>query len=322
MSYEYGLVGITNASDAKVTNTLLNNFISFYDWGFLEKGGYYNMISPASGIYGVNRSALKVASDPKYPANTVWQSSRENWVWESGINRTTPPVQISGIYKNNQFLPYSYNPTSGYYVGSGYRIDHKNGRVIFNSAIPATSVVTLNYSYKWVSVESSEGLPFIRHIQTRSFRPDEGYFTSSGNWVQLGQTRVQLPAIFIEVPKTRSYKPFQLGGGQYAETDVVFYILTENYATCNDIQDTISYQNDRIIQLYNLNTASKSGDLSFNYRGDLISKTYNYPYLIDNHRFSWCRIYNTTISDSTELSPNFYMGTVRCSTEIELTNLT
>ena len=322
MSYNYVLVGVTNASDAKITNLILNNFISFYDWGFLEKGGYYNMVSPTSGIYGFNRSVLKPASDPNYSANTVWQSNRENWTWESGINRTTPPIQISGIYVNNSFLPYSYNPTSGYYVGSGYRIDHKNGRVIFNSAISSNSTVSLNYSYKWVAVDSAEGIPFIRQLQTRSFRPDENFFTSSGNWVQLGQTRVQLPAVFIEVPKNRSFKPYQLGGGQYAETDIIFHVFSENYSTCNDIQDMISYQNDRIINLYNLNSASRSGHIPFNYRGDLINKTYNYPYLIDNHTFSWCRIYNTTVNDSIEMSPNFYIGAVRCSTEIELTNLT
>jgi hypothetical protein len=321
MTYNPGLIGIQNAQDSTLSNLLTSNFINFYDWGFLDKGGYVNIQSPASGIYGGNKNILKRVDDPGYPANTVWQTYRQNLVWETGISRSTQPIEISGIYKGSQFLPFSYNATSGYYVGSGYRIDYPNGRVIFNSAIPATSVVSMNYSHKWLKIDRAEGIPFFRQIQQRSFRLDEKFFTGSGDWVQIGGTRVQLPALFIEAPVKVTYEPYQLGGGQIANTDLIAYVLTENYASCLDILNIVSYQNDRDIHLYDLNGVYKSGDFAINYRGDLVDKSKDYPKLLSDHFYANCRINETEINNPTQLNYSLYLGSVRFSTKIEMSSL-
>ena len=321
MNYDPGLRGVTNTQDAALSNILLDNFIQFYDWGFLDKGGYINITTPASGMYGGSKHLLKPVADPNYSANQVWQAYRENWVWETGVSRTTQPISISGITKNGTFLPFSYNPTSGYYVGSGYRIEYPNGRIIFNSPIPATSVVSVNYSHKWVKVDRAEGVPFFRQIQQGSFRLDQNFFTGSGDYVQLGQTRVQLPAVFIETPIRRTYSPFQLGGGQWAQTDMVVYVLAENSSTCTDLLDMISYQNDRDIKLFDLNGVYKSGDFAINYRGDLVDKSKNYPVLLSDHFFGNCRIYDTQINNATQLTYSLYLGTARFSTQLEMSSL-
>ena len=316
------LMGFDNIQERRLSNILLDNFISFYDWGFLNKGGFVNVNRPTSGLYGGNKHLLKPTSNPDYQANQVWQAHRKNWVWETGISKTTQPNAISGIYVNNSFLPYSYNPTSGYYVGSGYRLDHLNGTVIFNSPISATSVVSLNYSYKYVFVYKAEGFPFARQVQRGSFRLDQNFFTASGSWVQFGETRVQLPAVLVEAPNKREYRPYQLGGGQWADTDITYYILSDNMSTCINLQDAISYQNDRVLRLYNPNTASKSGDLPFNYRNDLVGRDKSYSNLLENHNYNSCFVYNTEMTDPRELSPQFYMGTVKHKTEVSLANLT
>lgn len=321
MTYNPGLIGIENAQDATLSNLLIDNFINFYDWGFLDKGGYVNIQSPASGMYGGSKHLLKPVDDPGYSSNQVWQTYRKNLIWETGLNRNTQPISISGIYKNNQFLPFSYNPTSGYYVGSGYRIDFPNGRVIFNSAIPATSVISMNYSHKWLSVDRAEGVPFFRQIQQRSFRIDENFFTGSGEWVQIGRTRVQLPALFMECPVQTKYEPYQLGGGQLANTDIVAYVLAENSASCLDILNIISYQNDRDIRLYDINGVYKSGDFAINYRGDLINKEKSYPTIINNHFYGNCRINDTVINNPTQITYSLFLGSVKFSTKVEMSSL-
>jgi hypothetical protein len=315
MSYDPGFVGIDNTQDATLSNILLDNFIQFYDWGFLDKGGFNNISRPSSGMYGGSKHILKPVDDPNYSANQVWQAFRQNWVWETGVSKTTQPTQISGVYRGNTFLPFSYNATSGYYIGSGYTIDYPNGRVIFNSPIPATSVVSLNYSYKWASVQRAEGVPFFRQIQN-GFRLDQNFLTGSGDWVQLGQTRVQLPAVFVESPKKRTYDPYQLGGGQWANTDIVVYVMSDKQSTCVDILDMISYQNDRDIKLFNTNSVSKSGDIAINYNGNLVDKSNRYPDLINNHYFRNCIIHETQINDPVWLSYSLYLGTAKFSTRV------
>jgi hypothetical protein len=217
MSYNYGLVGVENTQDSTLSNILIDNFVTFLDWGFLDKGGFNNINIPSSGMYGGSKSELRIANDPNYVTGQVWQGFRENWAWETGINKTTQPIAISGIYVNNNFLPYTYKPASGYYTGpsaTGYRINYQDGKVIFNTPLPATTSVKLNYSYKWVKVDRAEGVGFFRQIQNNDFRIDSNFLNGSGDWVQLGQTRVQLPAVFVEVVPNRTYEGLQLGGGQ------------------------------------------------------------------------------------------------------------
>jgi hypothetical protein len=84
----------------------------------------------------------------------------------------------------------------------------------------------------------------------------------------------------------------------------------------------ISYQNDRIIHMFNTNTVSRSGDLPINYAGDLKNKSNSYTKLLENHYYNNCRIYNTVINDPVEISYSTYVGTVRFSTEIQLAGVT
>ena len=320
MSYNYGFVGINNIQENTVPTVLLNNLVSFVDWGFLDKGGFTNLTRPASGMYGGEKTTLKLATDPNYTNGQVWQSFRQNWVWQSGVSTTTQPSQISGIYVNNTFRPYAYNPSSGFYCGSGYRIDYPNGRVIFDTPLPPTSIVSTNYSYKTVLVDKSHGYPFFREIQNGSMRLDQNFFTSSGDWAKLGDTRVQLPAVFIELAD-EEFRPLQLGGGQWLETDFVFYVLAENKSVCNNIADAIAFQKERTLKIYNSNTVSKSGIYALNHDGNLINKSYTYPYLIDNYNYGGCFIKDANVSKATQLSLSLFISTVRYSTEVQMTNL-
>jgi hypothetical protein len=95
--------------------------------------------------------------------------------------------------------------------------------------------------------------------------------------------------------------------------------MADRDAIVSDILDTITFQNDRIIKMFDTNTISKSGAYPIDIAGNLLNKKYTYPYLLENYPSADCRIHNSTISDITEISYSFYVGTARFSTQVNLT---
>lgn len=309
------LANLNNAQDATLSNILLDNFVYFYDWGFLDRGSFYNIKIPQSGIYGGDRHKLRSANDPNYNDGQVWEAYRKNWVWESGISATTQqPIKISGVFVNNTFYA-TGNITKPFYI------DYTNGRVVFDTAISTTSTVQLEYSHKWVEVVPAEGVSFFREIQQGSFRNEEGFQVSnSGGWAQIGETRLQLPAVAVEVLPPKSLQGYQLGGGQLVNNDIVFYVMSENHWECLNLMDAIVYQNDRNIHLFDTTQAAISGVLPFNYRNELNGNALPsglYPNLVDDFFYRKCYIYNSKANEVTQLSPDLYVGTARCSTEVK-----
>ena len=309
------LANLNNAQDATLSNILLDNFVYFYDWGFLDRGSFYNINIPQSGIYGGNRNKLRVADDPNYNDGQVWEAYRKNWVWETGISATTQqPVRISGVFVDNSFYA-TGNITKPFYI------DYSNGRIVFDTALSTSSNVQLEYSHKWVEVIPAEGVSFFREIQQGSFRNEEGFQVSnSGGWAQIGDTRVQLPAIAIEINPPKSLQGYQLGGGQLVNNDIVFYVISENHWECLNLMDSIVYQNDRTIHLFDTTQAAISGSLPFNYRNELNTSALPsglYPNLVDNFFYRKCYIYNSKANEVSQLSPDLYIGTARCTTEVK-----
>jgi hypothetical protein len=320
------LRGIENTQDATLSNQLLENFITFYDWGFTDAGAFYNIEIPQSGLYGGDLHKLRAVDDPNYTDGQVWEGYRSNWVWETGVANSEQPIRISGVFVGGTF-----RATGN--VEQPYHINYPDGRVVFDSAISTNTEVKLDYAHKWVSVIPAEGVPWFREIQQGSFRADNSTFTQfgSGDWAQLGQTRVQLPTVAVEVVPAVGFKGRQLGGGQYLYNDVLFYVVAENHWECNNLIDQIAYQNDRSIWLFDTNKVAISGVYPFNYRGELNENALPsglYRQLVDeapnpsdpsyNFRYkSQCFIHNTRGQGITQISPNLYIGTVRCSTESE-----
>ena len=309
------LANLNNAQDATLSNILLDNFVALYDWGLLDRGQFYNINIPQSGIYGGDRHKLRLADDPNYNDGQVWEAYRQNWVWESGISATTEqPIRISGVFVDNTFYA-TGNVTKPFYV------DYPNGRVVFDTALPRTNTVHLEYSHKWVQVVPAQGVPWFRQIQQGSFRNEEDFQVSgSGGWVQLGQTRIQLPAIAIEVVPAKSLEGYQLGGGQWVNSDLVFYVMSENHWECTNLMDSILYQNDRTVHLFNTTAVAISGVFPFNYRNELNENAIPsglYPNMIDNFLYRKCWISESRGNEISQLTPELYIGTTRCTTQVK-----
>jgi hypothetical protein len=307
------LKGFTDVYSTTLNNELQDNLIEFFDWALLEKGNYYNV------NIGLDYSKLRISSNDNYPSGQAWEGFRKNWVWQSGISYIPSPIVgfnnnipgISGVYVNNTFYP---STTSGTYAHS---VDYYNGRIIFNNPIPTGSTVKAEYSYKYINVIYANTLPWIREIQYRtSDVPSSFNNVEKGEFLLPAEARVQLPAIAIEIVPRRTMRGYQLGGGQYVDTDVLFHCLAEDEFTRNKLIDIVSLQNDRTIYMFNSNSIANSGHFPLDYRGVPVSGALRYPDLINAHGSNSMRLKNSTVQGMELINSNFYAGIVRFTTEI------
>jgi hypothetical protein len=129
-----------------LSSELENNLKWYLDYGLLGIGGWSNVNIPEAGPYGGNYDRLRPVNDPSYSDGQVWESSRKDWVWETGSPYSGyDPIQISGVYINSTIR------TTGE-VGYEHHYDYPLGRVVFDSAISQSETVQIEYSHRNVQV--------------------------------------------------------------------------------------------------------------------------------------------------------------------------
>lgn len=309
------LKGISTFGDATITTHVRENLISFFDNGLVEKSGFVNVEIPTTGYYDGLEHRLRPVSDPRYNDGQVWEGFRSNWVWQSGNGALTSTDSsypgVSGVYINDTFYPTS---TDGDYA---HHINHPLGRVIFDTAISTNSRVECSYSYKYVNVTRVDGLEWFKQIQINSERADNANFISnSGEWGILGDNRLQLPAIGIELVNSRRMIGYQLGGGQTIFTDFLFHCVAEDAYDRDHLMDIVMLQNDKIIRAYDLNDISSNNAFPLDYRGVPVSGALLYENLISDYEGNHIRLIDAGIDSVYSLTPNIHVGTVKFRTEV------
>lgn len=317
------LKGFDNVFSTTLNNELQDNIVEFLDWALLQKGNYQNVSLGEASLRGGDYSRLKLSSNKNFPNGVAWEGFRKNWVWQSGVNFNPAPIVgnnnnypgISGVYVNNVFIPSS---ASGQY---SHKVDYFNGRVVFNNPIPTGSVVKAEYSYKYINILYANSLPWIKEIQYRTLDAPSNFITNNKNEYALSaESRVQLPAIAVEIVPRRTIRGYQLGGGQTVETDVIFHCLAEDEFTRNKLIDIISLQNEKTIHMFNSNAVADSGAFPLDYMGTPVSGALRYPELIDRFYRGKLRFKNSTVQNMDLINSNFYAGIVRLTAEtIEVT---
>lgn len=312
------LKGFTSVFDSTLTNDIQDGIVEYFDWALLEKGNYFNVTLGEISPNGEDYSRLKLSSSDNYVAGQAWEGFRGNWVWQSGVSYNPPPIVgtnhakpgISGVYVNDVFYP---STTTGQY---SHYVDYYNGRVIFNSPIPTGSKVQAEYSYKWINVIYASNVPWLKEVQNESLEPNSLFLQKErGPNNILPESRVQLPAIAVEMVPTRSFKGYQLGGGQWVYTDVIFHCLAEDDHTRNKLVDIVSLQNDKNITLFDSNTINSNQDFPIDYRGVPVSGALRYPDIIDNYNGGSLRLTKTSVQNMVFFDSNVYGGIVRVTTE-------
>ncbi len=323
MAYQR-LKGINDIHKYHLTNGIQDALVEYFDWALLDVGNYFNVTLGEMSPNGNDYSKLKLSSDPNYTEGQAWEGFRKNWVWQSGVDYSPSPMVgndrlhpgISGVYINNDF-----EPSSGVGQYSHY-IDYYNGRVVFDSPISTTSKVQVEYSYKWINILYANNVPWLREIQTDTMEPTSSFYEKDkSSWNIPTEARIQLPAIAIEVVPTRTFKGYQLGGGQWVYTDVLFHCIAEDEITRNKLLDVISLQNDKTIQILDVNSISDDGDYPLDYRGSPLEYALEYPDLVDLHNGGKIRFANARVQDMNMIGQDIFGGVVRYTTEGVKTNI-
>lgn len=319
------LNGLESITDFTYMEMLEKNLNTFFDWGLINANGFMNVNIPASGTYGGDFSRLRPVDDERFNDGTVWEAARMNWVWETGLASSIPPISpISGLFINNTFYPVS---------GNTYYIDYPNGKVVFNNSIALNSVVKIEHSSKFVNVTSTQNIPWLRLAQNDSFRIDDTDFLSgSGLWSNYGETRIQLPTIAIEV-LTGKKQGFQIGGGQYTRNRVNFFVIGEDKATVDRLANIIDNQREKTIYLYDSNKMASDGKFPLNQFGTPNSGFLTYPALVQysgdgGYRLTrgvlWGKLsfIDSEVQERQQIMQNIYQRSVVLTTEAVLTNIT
>lgn len=314
------LKGFTSVFQYTLNNDILDGLVEFFDYALLEKGNYFNVSLNEQAPDGQDYSRLRSVEEPRFTNGQAWEGFRSNWVWQTGVAYSPSPTTfnnsgypgISGVYVDDTFYPHN---TAGDYA---HHVDYQNGRIVFDSAIPTGSKVQAEYSYKWINVGYACNLPWLRQIQQNSNQPDTNFIDGKDSDVQIPpEAKIQLPTIAIEVVPSRRFKGYQLGGGQYVYTDVLFHCIAEDEITRNTLVDIVSLQNDKTIQLFNTNKIHEDGVYPLDYRGVPVSGAKEYPEIVlsEDYNGGNLRLTNVQVQDMIAINSNIYGGIVRMTTE-------
>ncbi len=301
-----------NIGADNLTNLLEANIKAFYEYAFLSiLGGWTEVNIPTSGLYGGEFSTLRLVDDDLYDAGQVWESTRKDWVWETGVNYVG-----TGDIQNP--LPVGIPEINNVAYGGAYHINYPQGRVVFDSPVSSSASVKIAYSYRNVQFYQADNAPWWQEIQYNSFRPDlDGFAQSaSGDWSLFAENRVQLPAVVIEAVPRGSFnnKGYELGSEALIATrDVKYHIVADNRFDRNNIMDVLNLQAEFNIRLFDSNTANESYPLD--YRG-MLTGTMMYPDIVEEHLYRHCRFVNSTISEVSQPHPGLYLATVRTTMEV------
>lgn len=319
MTY-YPLKGFDSIHDYALSNNIQDSLVEYWDWALLEKGNYYNVDLGETAPNGQDMSKLRMSSNDAFTSGQVWEGFRLNWVWQSGVSGVGIEAPIVG---SNQDLPGisgvyvdgTFEPSSG--VGTyAHKIDYFNGRVVFDSPIPTGSTVQAEFSYKYINVVYSNSVPWLREIQPRTQIPTSRFYnTSNGSWDVPPESRLQLPAIAIEVVPVRRFKPYQLGGGQWVYTDVLFHCVAEDDTTRNMLVDVVSLQNEKSVYSIDGDRLNSDGKFPLDQGGTPVPSALLYPELIENYNAGRFRLLDAKVEAMEMVTPDLFAGVVRFTTE-------
>lgn len=321
------LKGFNSIEDATMSNLIQDGLIEYFDYALLDKGNYYNVDLGETAPNGEDYSRLRLSSNDQYVSGQLWEGFRGNWVWQSGLapSGKTPPIVgtdinnpgISGVYIDG-----SFEPTSG--VGTyAHHIDYFNGRVVFDSPIPTGSTVQAEFSYKYINVVYANNLPWLREAQKRTIQPTANFLgISEGAWDVPPESRLQLPAIAVEIVPQRRFRGYQLGGGQWVYSDVLFHCIAEDEYTRNQLIDIVSSQNDKNVYVFDSNMIDASGAFPIDQNGTPVPSALQYPELINDYsRGARIRLTKATVSEMFMAQSDLYGGVVKMTAELIKPNI-
>lgn len=309
--------GVDTLKDNFFISSVEENLKSFLDYGLLNIGGFINVSIPTSGLYNTGFHVCKPTNDPSRPNNSVWQTPRKDWVWESDIvYKNTSPISISGVVVNSSFIP---GPTGSPSVQ--YKLDYNNGQILFKNSMNMNDKISISYSYRWCQVLKATNNNLWQQIQQLTYQPDSNINQpNQGPYSILSNHRIQLPCIVIETTARNSSQPYELGSlVSFRSQDILLHIYAEHVNDANTIMDILRLQQDKMITLYDLNKVVNSIKYGLFADGSKNSQGLNYGQLISDANLHWNRMFikNVNFVDMQKNTiSNFVWCMIRLTCEI------
>jgi hypothetical protein len=282
------LRGVADISKLGFANKLKENLIEFFRWGLAQAGNYQDVDVITPGTNTGTPDCLYPVSIPgqsDQTTATIWQANNPQWAYETGLIAGREPIVISSIYVNGTSSP---NNESTYYI------DYPNGRIVFSTAIPATSVVQTSYSYRYYNIYDQTE-PWFSTIIYNQFGADQSN-SPDGALALLKTNRVQLPVILIEDVPDYKFVPKEIGDiSQHAYQDFLMHIIAETAQDRTDLVSIITAQKESVIMGFEPNLRAAANDFLIDYKGRLQSGS-NYEGLVS--AYPWQQIQFADIKNS------------------------
>lgn len=299
--------GVTALGDSLVSDQLEANLINFFDWSFLQVGGFFNVTFPGTG------TRLRLVSDPDYQDGQVWEGYRQEWVWEQSLpSGEQQPVGISGVWVNNSFVPY----------GSGFSINYPMGRVVFDSPLPTTARVACEFSFRRVRMATSDA-EWFQDLQFNTLElssENEAQFleVASGAWNVLAKNRIQLPVIVVEAVSRVRMKGLQIGSkARVHEQDVIFHVLADTPFDRKQLHDIVIEQWNHQLVLFDKNQVDDADAWPLDEEGQPRPSGLTYPEMVEQYRWRVLSVTEMRSEPQTSLPP-LYRATCRATVELDL----
>ncbi len=309
---------VTNINRPFITNNIANGVLDFCNFSMLNVGGYINVVRNTSGVYGGDRCRLRRVDDKRFTEGTVYEGFRGNWVWESGVDSSPQPFRPSGVWVNNVFCP-----TSG--TAYAHYVDYPRGRVVFTNAVANNAVVQTEFSTRSIYFADAEH-PYLQRLMYDSWDVSrQDWLTSSGSWSDWSDVRLQLPIVGVEFVDNMSFAPYELGGGQWCNMDVLFYIFTEDKYTKRQLMDALAAQNDKTFWIPNYATMKETAGypLSLDYLGRPVASALQYNDMVSENAYRWRKVQftNTRVQNNESVHVNLHKAVVRTTLNFIMDNI-
>lgn len=317
------LSGVTQYGNPLTSDLLEFSCYHFLNWGLLGVGAFTNVIRPTgtypSGIasHAYDPSILRPARDARFQAGQIWEGFRSNWVHESGIEYSSQPIFVSGIYVNGV---YRQNTEVGV---SGYKINYPEGRIVLNTPVATGTKVQCSYSFKNVRLDMDDAQWF-KAVQFDSMNVGDPQFQQpggSGAWDVISANRVQLPAIVIGAAPRVSMEGLQMGNlSRVHYQDVMFNILGETRFDVKQLHDVVVNQWERRIHGVDKQKLATDGRFPLNYDGTINPSGYNYLQMVDGSgSYRWRKMTFDEIRSNEVISkPPLFRAAVKATIYVDL----
>ena len=307
----------TNIGQKSTLSLVEDNIKGFLDNGFLCIGGFVNANIPATGTDPL--TSLRPVDYPPYKKNTVWESNRKDWVYESNLPYATQPIPVSGIYFNNTYLiNFREVQLAEPLSNNSYRVNYPLGQIIFDNPQPSNSAIKLNYSYRYIQIYKSNENMWWKELQNVAYNPQKTRVPDA-DYKIFSDHRVQLPAIVIEIIPRMYQTPYQLGSVENIITqDILLHIFTNTPQQRTQITDILIAQKDKDSFFYDIHKVVKENKYALSLNGSKNIFGLSYPQIMANSSYLKNAFYieNAITTEYNQLSSSLYNSVVRWTLKI------